>query len=159
VTLLLHTHTTRTNSDWNPQNDVQAMARCHRIGQTKSVRVYRLITRGSFEAEMFARASRKLGLEQAVLGNPGQVCFSHCAYILYLLQYSWYLHSSAVGNCVTVQLAHLHLCNNAIWLTRVHTCVTAQLAQRSIGTAAQCCGLCVHRVHTLWAHREYLDVE
>merc|ERR1711968_42713 len=57
------------DSDWNPQNDVQAMARCHRIGQTKQVKVYRLITRRSFEAEMFQRASRKLGLEQAVLGT------------------------------------------------------------------------------------------
>jgi hypothetical protein len=36
------------------------------------VAIYRLITRGSFESEMFARASRKLGLEQAVLGNTGQ---------------------------------------------------------------------------------------
>jgi chromodomain-helicase-DNA-binding protein 7 len=33
------------DSDWNPQNDVQAQARCHRIGQTKEVQVYRLITR------------------------------------------------------------------------------------------------------------------
>ena len=57
------------DSDWNPQNDVQAMARCHRIGQTKQVKVYRLITRRSFEAEMFQRASKKLGLEQAVLGT------------------------------------------------------------------------------------------
>ena len=57
------------DSDWNPQNDVQAMARCHRIGQKKQVTIYRLITRKSFEAEMFDRASRKLGLEQAVLGT------------------------------------------------------------------------------------------
>jgi superfamily II DNA/RNA helicase len=57
------------DSDWNPQNDVQAMARCHRIGQTKPVTIYRLITRKSFEAEMFDRASRKLGLEQALLGS------------------------------------------------------------------------------------------
>lgn len=57
------------DSDWNPQNDVQAMARCHRIGQAKQVTVYRLITRKSFEAEMFKRASRKLGLEQAILGS------------------------------------------------------------------------------------------
>ncbi|CAM9847343.1 unnamed protein product [Choristocarpus tenellus] len=47
------------------------MARCHRIGQTKSVMVYRLITRDCFESEMFDRASKKLGLEQAVLGDPG----------------------------------------------------------------------------------------
>merc|ERR1711871_381889 len=57
------------DSDWNPQNDVQAMARCHRIGQTKDVKIYRLITRRSFEAEMFEAASKKLGLEQAVLGT------------------------------------------------------------------------------------------
>jgi SNF2 family DNA or RNA helicase len=57
------------HSDWNPQNDIQAMARCHRIGQSKHVTIYRLITRRSFEAEMFERASKKLGLEQAVLGT------------------------------------------------------------------------------------------
>lgn len=57
------------DSDWNPQNDVQAQARCHRIGQTKDVRVYRLVTSRSFEQEMFDRASKKLGLEQAVLGT------------------------------------------------------------------------------------------
>ena len=34
------------DSDWNPQADVQAMARVHRIGQTKTVHVYRLITTG-----------------------------------------------------------------------------------------------------------------
>lgn len=50
----------------------QAQARCHRIGQTKDVRVYRLITSRSFEQEMFDRASKKLGLEQAVLGTFGQ---------------------------------------------------------------------------------------
>lgn len=57
------------DSDWNPQNDVQAMARCHRIGQKKQVTIYRLITRKSFESEMFDRASKKLGLEQAILGS------------------------------------------------------------------------------------------
>jgi superfamily II DNA/RNA helicase len=57
------------DSDWNPQNDIQAMARCHRIGQSKTVTIYRLITRRSFESEMFERASKKLGLEQALLGT------------------------------------------------------------------------------------------
>lgn len=60
------------DSDWNPQNDVQAQARCHRIGQTRDVRIYRLVTSRSFEQEMFDRASKKLGLEQAVLGTFGQ---------------------------------------------------------------------------------------
>ena len=43
------------DSDWNPQNDLQAQARCHRIGQRKAVMVYRLITRNSYEREMFDR--------------------------------------------------------------------------------------------------------
>ena len=43
------------DSDWNPQNDLQAQARCHRIGQNKSVKVYRLITRNTYEREMFNR--------------------------------------------------------------------------------------------------------
>ena len=55
------------DSDWNPQNDIQAMARCHRIGQTKDVKVYRLLARKTYEMEMFHRASLKLGLERAVL--------------------------------------------------------------------------------------------
>lgn len=65
------------DSDWNPQNDLQAMARAHRIGQTKAVRVYRLLTAKTYEMHMFHSASMKLGLERAVLsqqrdqGNEG----------------------------------------------------------------------------------------
>ncbi|CAD8066277.1 unnamed protein product [Paramecium sonneborni] len=54
------------DSDWNPQNDVQATARAHRIGQSKEVTVYRLITKDTYEAEMFERAIKKLGLDQAI---------------------------------------------------------------------------------------------
>lgn len=57
------------DSDWNPQNDLQAQSRCHRIGQKKSVQIYRLVTRNTYESEMFDRASRKLGLEHAILGT------------------------------------------------------------------------------------------
>ena len=55
------------DSDWNPQNDVQAMARCHRIGQTRKVTVYRLLTAGTYEAHMYAVATAKLSLDRAVL--------------------------------------------------------------------------------------------
>jgi hypothetical protein len=55
------------DSDWNPQNDLQAMARCHRIGQTNKVNVYRLVTAKTYEMQMFKDASLKLGLDQAVL--------------------------------------------------------------------------------------------
>ncbi|GMT28226.1 hypothetical protein PFISCL1PPCAC_19523 [Pristionchus fissidentatus] len=50
------------DSDWNPQNDIQAMARCHRIGQTKPVRVIRLIGRYTVEQLMNVRAMAKLKL-------------------------------------------------------------------------------------------------
>ena len=55
------------DSDWNPQNDLQAQARCHRIGQHKVVKVYRLLMKGTYEEHMFEAASRKLGLGQAIL--------------------------------------------------------------------------------------------
>mmetsp|Transcript_46978 Transcript_46978/g.109578 ORF Transcript_46978/g.109578 Transcript_46978/m.109578 type:complete len:2415 (-) Transcript_46978:291-7535(-) len=57
--------------DWNPQNDVQAQARCHRIGQTKLVRVYKLVTRDTYEMHLFERANQKLGLERAIIGRGG----------------------------------------------------------------------------------------
>jgi len=57
------------DSDFNPQNDLQAMARAHRIGQTKAVSVYRLVTAKTYEMHMFHSASMKLGLEQAVLSR------------------------------------------------------------------------------------------
>jgi len=60
------------DSDWNPQNDLQAMARAHRIGQTKSVRVYRLLTAKTYEMHMFHSASLKLGLDRAVLAHQRQ---------------------------------------------------------------------------------------
>ena len=66
------------DSDWNPQNDLQAQARCHRIGQTKNVKVYRLLSRKSYEMQMFHMSSLKMGLDQAVLkgfesGSTGEV--------------------------------------------------------------------------------------
>lgn len=48
---------------------MQAQARAHRIGQTKPVKVYRLLTRKSYEIQMFHAASLKLGLDRAVLAH------------------------------------------------------------------------------------------
>jgi hypothetical protein len=61
-----------TQSDWNPQNDLQAMARAHRIGQTRPVKVYRLLTAKTYEMHMFHSASMKLGLDRAVLAHQRQ---------------------------------------------------------------------------------------
>jgi SWI/SNF-related matrix-associated actin-dependent regulator of chromatin subfamily A member 5 len=59
------------DSDWNPQNDLQAMARVHRIGQTKTVHVYRLITAGTVEERIVERAEKKLLLDQTVNREKG----------------------------------------------------------------------------------------
>eukprot|EP01024_Parvocaulis_polyphysoides_P020210 TRINITY_DN19362_c0_g4_i2.p1 TRINITY_DN19362_c0_g4~~TRINITY_DN19362_c0_g4_i2.p1 ORF type:complete len:851 (+),score=164.48 TRINITY_DN19362_c0_g4_i2:299-2554(+) len=57
------------DSDWNPQADLQAQDRCHRIGQTKPVLVLRLATSYSVEIRMLQRASEKLTLERLLIKN------------------------------------------------------------------------------------------
>eukprot|EP00887_Chlorella_sp_A99_P001799 scaffold19.g1799.t1 len=55
------------DSDWNPHQDLQAMDRCHRIGQQKPVLVLRLATAHSVEGKMLRRAGSKLALERLVI--------------------------------------------------------------------------------------------
>lgn len=55
------------DSDWNPQQDLQAMDRAHRIGQTKPVIVYRLATRGTVEETLLFKADGKRKLEKLVI--------------------------------------------------------------------------------------------
>ncbi|XP_039782804.1 ATP-dependent DNA helicase DDM1-like isoform X3 [Panicum virgatum] len=57
------------DSDWNPQMDLQAMDRCHRIGQTRPVHVYRLATSHSVEGRIIKKAFGKLKLEHVVIGR------------------------------------------------------------------------------------------
>ncbi|CRG99101.1 chromodomain-helicase-DNA-binding protein 1, putative [Plasmodium relictum] len=55
------------DSDWNPQNDLQAGARAHRIGQTKTVQIYRLVTKDSIEQTILERAKVKMVLDTLVV--------------------------------------------------------------------------------------------
>lgn len=57
------------DSDWNPQNDIQAIARAHRIGQLKNVTVYRLITTQTYEDHLYQSAVKKLGIGLAILDD------------------------------------------------------------------------------------------
>eukprot|EP00439_Symbiodinium_sp_Y106_P012914 s4321_g1.t2 len=54
--------------DWNPQNDKQAVARVHRVGQTREVRIVRLISESRVERHMAERCTAKLQMEQKILG-------------------------------------------------------------------------------------------
>lgn len=55
------------DSDFNPQNDLQAAARAHRIGQNKSVKVIRLIGRDTVEEIVYRKAASKLQLTNMVI--------------------------------------------------------------------------------------------
>ncbi len=57
--------------DWNPQNDLQAEARAHRIGQKKVVSIYRLITKGTVEEDILQRAKNKMVLDHLVIQTMG----------------------------------------------------------------------------------------
>merc|ERR1719313_3012826 len=57
------------DSDWNPHADLQAQDRCHRIGQTKTVIVYRLATAETVEEKVLEAAKQKLKLEQLVVSK------------------------------------------------------------------------------------------
>ena len=55
------------DSDWNPQADLQAQDRCHRIGQKKQVQVFRLVTEDTVEEKVVERAQQKLKLDAMVV--------------------------------------------------------------------------------------------
>nr|CAH0110344.1 unnamed protein product [Daphnia galeata] len=55
------------DSDWNPQCDLQAQDRCHRIGQTKPVVVYRLVSSDTIDQRIIERAGAKRKLEKLVI--------------------------------------------------------------------------------------------
>ncbi|THV02439.1 hypothetical protein K435DRAFT_817796 [Dendrothele bispora CBS 962.96] len=57
------------DSDWNPQNDLQAMARAHRIGQKSHVSVYRFVSKDTMEEDVLERAKRKMVLEYAIINQ------------------------------------------------------------------------------------------
>lgn len=55
------------DSDWNPAQDAQAMARAHRIGQKFEVKVLRLVTAKSVEEKIYAAAQHKMNIDNKVI--------------------------------------------------------------------------------------------
>ncbi len=55
--------------DFNPVNDRQAEDRCHRIGQTKAVTVYKLVTDGTVDAKILELGHRKSAVNSALLDD------------------------------------------------------------------------------------------
>lgn len=59
------------DSSFNPQDDIQAENRAHRVGQTREVEVVRLVTRGTVEEQIHALGVSKLELDKMVAGEEG----------------------------------------------------------------------------------------
>lgn len=55
------------DSDWNPQMDLQAQDRAHRIGQTKPVVIYRFATENTVEQNLLDKAEGKRRLEKLII--------------------------------------------------------------------------------------------
>ncbi|KAF3905072.1 hypothetical protein AA313_de0208683 [Arthrobotrys entomopaga] len=66
INLTSATEVVMIDANWNPQADLQAMARSHRIGQTQKVTVYKLVTQGTVEEQMIGRIQKKLYLSAKV---------------------------------------------------------------------------------------------
>lgn len=65
-------------SSQNPQADLQAQDRCHRIGQTKPVVVYRLVTANTIDQKILERATNKRKLEQMVIHKSESESETRC---------------------------------------------------------------------------------
>lgn len=59
------------DNDWNPAVDLQAIARIHRDGQEKEVKVYRLLTNGCIDEKIFQRQLIKQDLSDRFLDKKG----------------------------------------------------------------------------------------
>ncbi|RDY05668.1 Protein PHOTOPERIOD-INDEPENDENT EARLY FLOWERING 1, partial [Mucuna pruriens] len=59
------------DSDWNPAMDQQAQDRCHRIGQTREVHIYRFISESTIEENILKKAKQKRALDDLVIQSGG----------------------------------------------------------------------------------------
>ena len=59
------------DSDWNPAMDLQAQDRCHRIGQTKDVHIYRLISEMTIEERILLKAHQKKTMNEVIIQSGG----------------------------------------------------------------------------------------
>lgn len=81
----------------NPQSDLQAQDRCHRIGQKRPVVVYRLVTANTVDQKIVERANAKRKLEKLVIhkgiNNLLYRCFLDTS-ISVMMEYMGYRHSA-----------------------------------------------------------------
>ena len=79
IMIYLQTHCTQ-----NPQVDLQAQDRCHRIGQTKPVIIYRYVTANTIDQHIVERAAGKRRLEKIVIHKGLHVHNYACTYTVHV---------------------------------------------------------------------------
>ncbi|XP_078728766.1 DNA repair and recombination protein RAD54B [Lampetra fluviatilis] len=82
--------------DWNPANDIQAMARVWRDGQHKTVHIYRFLTTGTIEEKIYQRQVSKQGLSGSVVDAASSARSEHIRFSLEELRNLFTLHE---GTC------------------------------------------------------------
>lgn len=55
------------DNDWNPAMDKQCQDRCHRIGQTRDVHIYRFVCEGTIEANILRKSNQKRMLDDVII--------------------------------------------------------------------------------------------
>jgi len=83
-----------------------------RIGQTKDVKIYRLITRNTYEERLFECSSRKYGLDEAILGNRvgEEVNLDHDKNIESLLKHGAYDIMKVLSSIIGIVAGEEFLC-------------------------------------------------
>ncbi|XP_073053517.1 protein CHROMATIN REMODELING 24-like isoform X1 [Primulina eburnea] len=82
------------NPSWNPCTDNQFVDRAYRIGQTKDVIVYRLITCGTIEEKTYIKQVLKEGLFRITENKRRPRYFNTEGKVVYLATYSFMANSS-----------------------------------------------------------------
>ncbi|KAJ3571584.1 hypothetical protein NP233_g3652 [Leucocoprinus birnbaumii] len=95
--------------DWNPSNDAQAMDRAHRLGQTRQVTVYRLITKGTIDERIVQLARVKKDVQDIVVGNKTFQDMAKPSEIVQLL-----LNDEQLANFDTNNLPSNHMSAKAV---------------------------------------------
>ncbi|KAG8441820.1 hypothetical protein GDO86_010846 [Hymenochirus boettgeri] len=108
--------------DWNPANDIQAMARVWRDGQKRSVHIYRLLTTGSLEEKIYQRQISKQGLSGTVVDLTKKS--EHIRFSVDELRNLFTLHEGS--DCVTHDLLECD-CNS----TKDHSDIPSQKSFKS----------------------------
>lgn len=85
----------------NPQSDLQAQDRCHRIGQTRPVVVYRLVTANTIDQKIVERAAAKRKLEKLIIHKSKYFavlfCFSCLLCVVSFVVVTFFIRGISAG--------------------------------------------------------------